>query len=309
MSSKLTIPNPRRLLLLGTPGSGKLSFLKALTGSLPPALAAAETHAGLSHVYEIKNAYYEVALPVWIDEIPAAAPAAATWAADYSGAEAREVLAVIGAFVVTFRKPQDEADLATIKSTLTAAHALITACGPAWDGVCLAVAMPQSLQPHLDLPEDESWDGLARDHGFEFVDFEARGVDEYGEAGGLARVGEALAANDWAGDGDDLSDGGSFGSFEGEGEGGEGGDGDGEGEDVLRPIREEMEREMFGLHDAIMAGGDGREDDKEDDGEIEVERLEAAMMKLAALKELGPGEMSKEERKKLAGSVVRDLMK
>ena len=51
-------------------------------------------------------------------------------------------------------------------------------CGMAWDGVCLAVAMPQSVAPSLDKSFDE-WEELCQDFGFEFVDFENKGRNEY----------------------------------------------------------------------------------------------------------------------------------
>jgi Alpha and gamma adaptin binding protein p34 len=95
----------------------------------------------------------------------------------------------------------------------------------------------------------------------------------------MDRVREALEANDWGGD-----DSASFGSFE------DGEDDDGEGMDPLKFIGDEMEREMFGLHNAIFggesdAGGDSAHGEAEDeDEEVQVEKLEAMMMRMAALK-------------------------
>lgn len=97
----------------------------------------------------------------------------------------------------------------------------------------------------------------------------------------MERVLEALEANDWAGD--DIDDAGSFGSFED-------GDEEGEGMDPLRLIGDEMGREMFGLHNAIFgdegSAGEGSnhgETDVEDE-EAQVEKLEAMMATMAALK-------------------------
>lgn len=84
----------------------------------------------------------------------------------------------------------------------------------------------------------------------------------------MDRVVEALEANDWGGDdGDDAA---SFGSFE-----------DAEDADVdpLKSIGDEMGREMFGLHNAIF--GDAEAEDTE---EVQVEKLEAMMLRMAALK-------------------------
>ena len=52
-------------------------------------------------------------------------------------------------------------------------------CGHGWDGVCLAVAMPQSVTPHLPLGMEEG-EELCREAGFEYVEAEAKGRNEYG---------------------------------------------------------------------------------------------------------------------------------
>lgn len=227
-------------------------------------------------------------MPIWIDEIPSTSPS--TWSSTYLSAEAREVLHALGAFILTFRKPSSEADLARIRDVLRAVQGIVKACGYAWDGVCLAVGMPQSLQPRLEL-EVEVWEEMCRECGFEFVDFEVKARNEFGESAGMERVREALEANDWAAD-DEIGDGdgedgdddaGSFGSFAG------GGD-DGEGMDPLKFIGDEMEREMFGLHRAIFGDEESTGESSvhgitdDEDEEAQVEKLETMMMRMSALK-------------------------
>ncbi|KAA8913259.1 hypothetical protein FN846DRAFT_902952 [Sphaerosporella brunnea] len=63
-----TISNPRRILLVGPRRSGKLTFLKALTDSLPPNIP--ESHAGLSHELKLETQYYSADVGVWVDEMP-----------------------------------------------------------------------------------------------------------------------------------------------------------------------------------------------------------------------------------------------
>lgn len=89
------------------------------------------------------------------------------------------MLKVLGAFIFTFRKPQDAAGLEAMKRALKALQRVVKGCGYAWDGVCLAVAMPQSLQPRLELGV-EQWEDLCREFQFEYVDFEFKGRNEYG---------------------------------------------------------------------------------------------------------------------------------
>lgn len=52
-------------------------------------------------------------------------------------------------------------------------------CGYGWDGVCLAVSMPQSVTPHLELGFEKE-EEMFREGGFEYVEAEAKGRNEYG---------------------------------------------------------------------------------------------------------------------------------
>ena len=70
--------------------------------------------AGTTHQYPIKTAYYTATVPVWLDEITSPS----SWSSDFLLSEAKEVLSVLGAFIVCFRKPIDEAALEEIKSLL-----------------------------------------------------------------------------------------------------------------------------------------------------------------------------------------------
>ncbi|KAL7270940.1 hypothetical protein RUND412_006331 [Rhizina undulata] len=292
MDSKLEITNARRILLAGVPKSGKLTFLQALTGSVPA--INGPTHAGLSHELTLKTAYYTVTIPIWIDEITPEKED--EWALGYLTRDAKEVLKVLGGFIVAFRKPQDAAALEGVKRALKAGHEVVKACGYAWDGVCLAVGMSQSLQPRLEMAADE-WEEVCREFGFEYVDFEFKGRNEYGEPAGMERVQEALEANDWNGD-----DGGAGYDFDDEDEDGE--------YDGLKLIGDEMEREMFGLHNAIFGedGHDGHGTEDEPDEECQVEMMETVMMRMQALKDLGD-DVSKEERRRLAAKAITDIMK
>ena len=51
--------------------------------------------------------------------------------------------------------------------------------GYGWDGVSLAVAMPQGTAPHLE-KSFEDWEDLCREFGFEFVEAAAKGRNEFG---------------------------------------------------------------------------------------------------------------------------------
>lgn len=89
------------------------------------------------------------------------------------------MLTALGAFIVCFRKPIDEAALEEIKSLLKNVSAVVKdGCGYMWDGACLAVAMPQSTTPFLE-KSFEDWEDICQDFGFEFVDAENKGRNQY----------------------------------------------------------------------------------------------------------------------------------
>jgi hypothetical protein len=135
----MDVPNPRRILILSPPDSNVPSLLKGslFPSPLPktplfpppqPRQTTTETHiypqadltgsapspnpnsssppsslAGLSHTLALKTTYYSATIPIWIDEINSAPE----WRDEFLRPEAKEVLSVLGAVVLCFRKPVD----------------------------------------------------------------------------------------------------------------------------------------------------------------------------------------------------------
>lgn len=159
----------------------------------------------------------------------------------------------------------EEKDANTIKETMCAiAKVIERACGFGGDMVCLAVAMPQSTTPYLEKGDDE-WEEMCVEHGFEYVDYEAKGKNEFGEAMGVQRMRDALEACEW--EGADVLD------FSDEEEGFEGG---------FAAEEAEMNMELFGMKDALHGSGDGEGEGEA--GEKDVEELEKMMQKMIAIK-------------------------
>ncbi|TGO55896.1 hypothetical protein BOTNAR_0235g00080 [Botryotinia narcissicola] len=290
----MEISHTRRILAVSRPDSGLVDLLKGLTGSAPA--LTGDSIAGVTHDWPIKTNYYTASVPIWLDEIHEPE----VWCKEFLAPEAREVLTVLDAFIVCFRKPVDEAELRAFKILLeSVAEVVKEGCGYTWDGVCLAVAMPQSTTPYLEKSFDE-WEELCQEHGFEFIDFESKGRNEYSEPMGLERLKEALEANEWEG-GDDDGEGIDLGDFEDDG------DDDksiGFGIEVA-----EMEMEMFGMKQEIYGKSSGKTNPEEEiENEDGVEQLEALMLRMQAVKDMG-ADLPEAERKKFAAKAVNDLMK
>ncbi|KAJ5383453.1 Alpha/gamma-adaptin-binding protein p34 [Penicillium concentricum] len=164
--------------------------------------------------------------------------------------------------------------------------------------------------------EDQLFDmGLL---GWEVVEWDPKEASEvetrnqYGEREGMPRIKEVLETHDWSMVGGDSS-------FDGDNDPDMDSDDDlqdqllglggsrGFGDEV-----HELEREMFGLRMAIeRGGGDGDEDDSDhDDGEdeIDVESMEALMMRMQAIKDMS-SELPESERKRFAAKAVQDIMR
>ena len=230
----------------------------------------------------------------------------------------------------------------TLIEAVRAVGSIIRACGSSWDGVALAVGMPsdgvivgsptgiggiEGVGVRSGGGEEEEEDvlsDLCQQWGFEYVDYEKKGRNDYGERQGVERVKEALEANDW----DDSGNDGNLDYYDDDGDEGAA---DADERGVLGSVAGEFEQEMFGLRQAIERGGssgggldglfDGLgedEDEDEDDGEEnedederkQVEDMERVMMKMAMLRDLGgeDEEQVKRERRKLAQELLREIM-
>ncbi|KAI9678588.1 MAG: hypothetical protein M1817_005645 [Caeruleum heppii] len=266
----MEIHNSRRMLVLGPPNSEIFTLLQALTGSSPQ-LEGNNDIAGLSHSWQVRTEYYRAEIPIWIDEIADIE----RWGEEMLRPEAKEVLSVLGAFVFCFRKPVQQADFNIIQTCLaTVAEVIRRGCGATWDGGFFAVAMPQSMTPSLSQTFEE-WEDLCRRCSCEFIDFEMKGRNEFGEPTGIERLREALEATEWFGD----EDHGDLNSLE-----------DDEGAPVGFDLEAtEMQNELLGLKGSLNdeASVDSREHDEPND-EREVEKLELMMRKMIAAKGIIP---------------------
>lgn len=171
-----------------------------LTGSAPT--PTTNTLAGLSHSLQLRTTYYAATLPIWLDEISLTSPS--SWSTDFLGPEAAEVLAAIGAFIVIFRKPVTDADFTAIKNLLEEVGKVVKdGCGWSWEGVCLAVGLRQDVLPNLKIDEDDFVD-FCREHGFEYVDGEGEGKNEFNGGHVPDSMGILLMMSraDWDGEGE-----------------------------------------------------------------------------------------------------------
>ncbi|KAL2152184.1 hypothetical protein VTH82DRAFT_5368 [Thermothelomyces myriococcoides] len=206
-----------------------------------------------------------------------------------------------------------------------------------WDGVGLAVGVgpgggPGGLED-ADGGELDEWEDLCAESGLEFVHVPRAGAqpgngkgaeedkrNEFGERVGMARVLEALKANDWSGGG--TRDAGDFGEEDDEKrEKGKGNQDDNDDYDFDDFDPEKLDfgfdkEDFAGLREAILSGGSGAErsglgreaEENEDIDEEDVQQLERLMLKLQAVRDASAG-LPEEQRKRMAARAVGEVMR
>ncbi|GAB7351150.1 hypothetical protein MBLNU459_g1603t3 [Dothideomycetes sp. NU459] len=302
MTDAKEIKHPRRLLVVGSPDSGFARPLKEqteLTGSAP-APDASGSFAGATHEWRITTPYYAATVPVWIDELTDTP----SWKAEFLRPEAAEVIQAVGAWIYCFKRgpgrvvstaaPDDDDSGgggagglgADVEAVMAAIEEVVETACPGWDGARVALDMsgaPPAGGPSMEVVEEQ-----CMDRGFEYVHVDAAGKNEFGEAVGLARVREALEANDWSAQGLGV---------------------DGDQEDLLGGFDAEeaqMNAELWGLKASLLAPD--ADEGQDGDGALQVEGLDQMMGQLLAIRETGAG-MPEDERKRFAARAVSDLMK
>ena len=191
--------------------------------------------------------------------------------------------------------PKNEQD--NIRTTLSTIHRILTHHRSTTsttytpisnnEPLLLLISMPQPLRPLLPIADSE-WEDLCLScgggggagGGWEYIDSEAQGKNEYGEYVGLERLKEVLEANEWdnGGDGDTNIEESNIEEFE--------------TELGLRhgslSAEEEFETrvDFQGMHEAILGrGGDaGDQDDPPGGDHTQVEELESMMLRMQAIK-------------------------
>ncbi|ELR06944.1 hypothetical protein VC83_05662 [Pseudogymnoascus destructans] len=268
------VKDPRRILLLAPSNAAASTFLKDLTGTpAPPPSAETGSLAGSSHVLSLQTTYYAADVHIWIDIINP--DGIKGWADAFCEEEAAEVLAAVGGYVVLLNRGKGRAGWDELERVLREVDRVVSVSeGNEWEVVRLGVLLGATAGE-----DDEGWV-----EGWEVVDGAATGKNEFGEVVGVERVREALEANEWVGGDGRLEE------LEELGFGGDVGGGFEIGEEDV----EGMTRPIFG----------------KDEGEEEesVEGMEALMLKMQAMRDLG-ADMPEAERKKFAAKAVRDLMK
>ncbi|KAM6519176.1 hypothetical protein FALCPG4_012825 [Fusarium falciforme] len=317
----------RRILAVALEGETAIlsSVVKDLTGSSPsPPADPSLSLAGTTHSLHLKTPYYTTTVPIWLDLISSPSE----WSSSFLSPEAVEVLAVLGGVVVIFTAGPVSTEKEHPGRSLIEHVGKVLKQGLGgwdWDGVGLAVGVGGD-------GSEEDWDEICAEAGLEFVSVGGKGDtgrNEFGEKTGIARVKEALEANDWSQLEVPLSDS-DFGDFETSSAKAHDDDHDDEldpqkmgfgfdrsdfeglrraiweaGQDIEEPSGSSKEADKKDKTSEEEAAARGGFEDLDDEDIAKVEKM---MRKLQAVREAGEG-MGEEQRKRMAARAVEEVMK
>lgn len=86
---------------------------------------------------------------------------------------------MLGAFIVCVKKPVDAEEFELVKELVKSVSKIVRdGCGYAWEGVSLVVGMSNGIAGGLEVRDDE-WEDLCVDEGFEWIDWEKTGRNEF----------------------------------------------------------------------------------------------------------------------------------
>ncbi|TKX24933.1 hypothetical protein C1H76_2886 [Elsinoe australis] len=290
----MKIQQPRRLLVVGKPECDMSGLIAKLTGQKPNKDISGSV-AGSIHEWQLKTNYYSADIPIWIDELADLGQ----WKAEFSKSEAKEVIEALGGWIYCFNKPSatpTEPGLGLnheVQATIAAIESVIeTACGYGWDGMKLAVAMSAPGVKSSSLDYDE-WEELCLDQGFEYIDADATGKNDFGEAVGLERLKDAVKTNDWEPQiSSALDDDGEAGDF---------------GEGNFGMEEAEMNAELWGLKASLLTGTE-EDDERPENQKVDVDSLETLMRQAMSIKEASM-DLPLEERKRFTLREIEKLAK
>ncbi|KAG5513697.1 hypothetical protein PMAC_000735 [Pneumocystis sp. 'macacae'] len=186
----------KKILLLGTPKSGKLSFIKELTGSLPKISSNETNHAGIIHQMKFDTKYYKTVVDIWVDEF--LDDEIDSWVKTYLSEEAALVRKALGAIVIVFRETEKRPFYEHVLRQVKKVKQIVEACDPSWDGILLAVKMPEKDSLNAISSNHIDYDTLSSaclNENFEYVDLTCQSTKQSKE--GIDRIKEALEAFVW----------------------------------------------------------------------------------------------------------------
>ncbi|EER35533.1 conserved hypothetical protein [Candida tropicalis MYA-3404] len=199
---------PNHILILGSPNSGKLRVSKLISNDKDfPEIKENESHSGIIIKTSLSTKYYHIKLNILIDEYPEERNKSVTdeekllelekWFNEFKSEEFGELREVLDGLVFTVNMKADSLEF--IEKALETVSEIRTSLGDEesqWDGF-ISIIGSTTQGESVDDDTVEEIEDLVITHGFEFINLNTQGINEFKEKQGKDRVVELIESHEW----------------------------------------------------------------------------------------------------------------
>lgn len=199
---------PNHILILGSPNSGKLRVSKLISNDKDfPEIKENESHSGIIIKTSLSTKYYHIKLNILIDEYPEERNKSVTdeekllelekWFNEFKSEEFSELREVLDGLVFTVNMKADSLEF--IEKALEIVSEIRTSLGDEesqWDGF-ISIIGSTTQGELVDDDTVEEIEDLVITHGFEFINLNTQGINEFKEKQGKDRVVELIESHEW----------------------------------------------------------------------------------------------------------------
>lgn len=192
---------PNNVLVLGPPKSGKIRIAQYITNDLDTETIQSHSHSGLIYNCDLTTKYFLVSLNLLIEEYPEERTTGQKeyhehlekWQSEFASEEFAELREALDGAIFTFNMESTEPD--QLQKSLQVFSKVKDVLGENWEGFCVVAGTS-------DHPVDELKVEALEDEvllfGFEFVNFNESGTNEYRDTLGKDRLREVLDTHEWS---------------------------------------------------------------------------------------------------------------
>lgn len=199
---------PNHILILGSPNSGKLRVSKLISNDKDfPEIKENESHSGIIIKTSLTTKYYHIKLNILIDEYPEERSKSFTdeekllelekWFNEFKSDEYGELREVLDGLVFTVNMKTDSLEF--IENALETVSEIRTSLeddGSEWDGF-ISIIGSTTQGELVDDDTVEEIEDLVITQGFEFINLNTQGINEFKEKRGKDRVVELIQSHEW----------------------------------------------------------------------------------------------------------------
>ncbi|KAI5955201.1 IRC6 [Candida jiufengensis] len=197
------------ILIVGPPNSGKLRISKLIQGIKDDKISetrehnSTDSHSGLIHKTKITTKYYTSNVDIFIDEIPSKRTpifseddkinALKKWCNEFFSPEMESLVESLDGIIFTINIKDDSLEYAD--ELLNVVHRVKTLSNE--DNLLAVVATTPKGSNGWDKRYFDEIEDIFIEHGFEFIDFDKQGKNEYKESQGKDRIVELIECHEW----------------------------------------------------------------------------------------------------------------